>query len=55
MAKYIQCDKCGSEEFYKVVAVPIQKPPVKLEERKLVCAKCEDELTADEVNEALNA
>ncbi len=51
--RYISCDKCGSEEFIKVIAIPIGKPPVKLEERKIICAKCKDELTAEEVNKEL--
>ena len=53
--EYVTCSKCGSDEFIKVIAIPIVKdsPKVILEERKIICNKCQDELTASEVNKAL--
>lgn len=51
---YIKCSKCGSDEFIRVMAIPRQGTSPRIEERKLVCFKCKDELTADEINESLS-
>lgn len=52
--EYIKCSQCGSEEFIKIIAIPKKHGIApKIEERKLICHKCKDELTAEEINEAL--